>query len=58
VPDSPGLHLFRTTLGDIALYEITPLEHAAVLPGFSVPDRPDLRRGPITRVESVDTRGG
>ena len=54
---SAGLHLFRTTLGDIALYELTPLEYAAVLPGFSNPDQPDARTGPITRI-GPDEAGG
>ncbi len=33
-PDPPGLRLFRRQVGQLVLYELTPLEEAAVLPSF------------------------
>ena len=36
-PSSEGLHLFRGEVGDLVLYELTPLEEPHVLPFFHVP---------------------
>lgn len=43
LPDSGGLHRFRAQIGSVVLYEVSPLETAAVLPLLSAAAPPDLK---------------
>jgi len=39
-PADPTLHSFRQSMGCVVLYEVSPLDHATILPRLSVPAAP------------------
>lgn len=43
-----GLHLFRKELGSLVLYELTPLDHAAVMQYLYAADVPPEKTGPAS----------